>query len=475
MKKLFLILILFHCNPSFSQCALIDIKLTECVSCYQNLAYLDTHYASIPVFAVFGKSSEEDSADIDYKLKLARYGITSIYNDELHSKLSKIDNTSAITLVDVNGDWVWTKPIKEMTKPFIKDSLDIKSPNASFDNDYAYKEHGGYRYKFNYNTGVLKVTDRKTNQKKFEIKPSGFDYNNLEKNLTDEERFYFKQVNNEINKESNITPVYTWFNVDDDENIYLIFRYSNITMQGKENATVIDKYCVTKYDKNGKLLTINPIQEQVKGSNRNFNVYTGRFCLVDSGTILCFAHDYKYWFDDIIKLKPDSIIYFANEYKLQNGRYYHTRSYPIDLPFIHRTKYFENYLSEELSSYPVIGVQFGNDLYNVENGAVTHLVNDEEYRKSIRVKKEVDGNEQLFVYGVLADKERKNVFVIFKWGSSVYVNHYNLKLELQKSFLLNSLFPKANISSADFDKTKSLLHINDLTTRRRWALPLGLL
>lgn len=473
MKVLFVLLDIFFCNVIFGQCILLDMKLNECSSCYNSLQYLNSSKIRIPVFTIFAERMIEDSSDIDYKLKLSMFNIKAVYSDELHKRFFNETNSSTAIFVDENGEILSNRVLKTIDRKFVEDTLQ-KYQYKSFDKACKYSYFNNIYYKFNFHTGNLKMYIRNSGIINNEIKSSAISFDLLQEKLTKRDEFYFKQVGNRLNKKSSFSPQYFWMDNDEWGNAYLSFTYLNVA-DDTPKFVMGEKQCIAKFNKEGQLVDMYPIEEKVEGSNVENDLFSNRFIIKDSLSIISFTHNPDNWFDEILKLKPDSTpLRFISEYKIKDGRYYFDKSYSVDLPYIHRIKYFDNYLTPEFSSYPVFCVQFGNELWNVENGVKINLINETEYKNSIKVGKDDLGKEDMRTYQTFADKNNKTIYAIYKWKENYYLNKYNWDLVIQKTTILNSILHLDVLASVDFDGTSRMVYFNDKGLERSIGLPLDL-
>lgn len=473
MKKILLLsLSLLFFLQSIAQYLQVNIKLNECVSCYSSLTFLNPTKTGIPVFAVFKESYQEDSAAIEYKLKLRMFNIPTIYSTKMYKNV--FDSTSSVSFYDRNGQLCWQKPLKTIKSSFA-DTL-RSQPNLYWEGlGHGCFWNNDYLYKFSYDLGILKAYDRSNKRILFEIIPSKTLLDSVVVKMTKQQKYYFQQVKTLLNEKSNIAPSYQWFQIDNQGNLFLGYKCLTVSYDSiSKNISDKDIYSLVKFSASGQLILVTPVEEYNPKMNPNLSLYMCVFKVIDSDNFISVTHDWKNWVYEILEKKPDSTpIYTVTQFSTRDRKYYPAKYIPVDIPYANRKKYFDNHLSVVYCNYPLISFGFGNNLYNAENTATTTIVDDEQYRQSVSLDKEAE-HATFAIVATIADKQSQNFYVFYRWKGQYLLNRYSWELKLEKSTPIQSILKFDGAIWAEFDLSHRLVYMVSKAGEQRTALPLDI-
>ena len=125
MKKLLIIVLALFVTTSNAQCILIDLKLSDCVSCRENISILNGLSEKIPVYAVFDENLKRDYDDLEYKLSLKKSGVKYVFSSIMLKKYHKNNNESNWILLNHIGEVVISGTLKELDEIDLADNIEM--------------------------------------------------------------------------------------------------------------------------------------------------------------------------------------------------------------------------------------------------------------------------------------------------------------------------------------------------------------
>lgn len=384
----------------------------------------------IPVYAFFPERMKEDSADLDYKLSLTDFGVQYLFSDKLYKQYHTNSNTSIWYLLDRNGKVSATGDLKTFDGDTVLSKVDdvvaVLPPCPSCQLDFT--ENNMYLLDIDLNK--IQVWPKQASKATVSLRSRDLDFNTILSKLHGSDSTLFADVGILYNTNGmGFRSGYVWMDIAPNGDLLAMVEYLHPFT--KEDSVYLDiRQCVIVHDSNG-------LQKDVlfmdQDSVLKYNNYASRFVVNEDGSFLTFTHDAHNWFRSQIKKNSVAKIPFITTFSLNKNKGYYTPigKYDIDLPDVYKKKYFENYLSSELCSYPFVAFRYGNELHDMTTLKRSQIIEDVVYKASVDMNSDVLGEEKYTALALSVVKD--NVVVVYRLGKDIYMNYYTTDLELIKT------------------------------------------
>lgn len=413
---------------------LLNLKLGDCISCYQNLAEL-TKNEEIPWVAVFSSTYQMDSADLIDRYNLDVLKIPVLFNDKLYNLTKSDENLSTISFLSVTGNIKWTRNLNTVSYNVFQDSL-----LSLFNQERGYKirekeiekNSSVNRFIFNYATGTVRYWPISCPEKIVWIRPKDLNKEILSQNLPLKDKKLLYRAWEAVEK----SPVYSntirWLDLDKNGNPYILFNY--YSYYSNEDSVLNQKFCIVKHSIKDASNKAYPVM-----FNEFHNYHVGFFLLKDSSTVYFLTSDNHQNIRDLVKY--DSIpIYNLAEYKLKNGRYEFNSLVHWDLPLPYRKDFLYNDFSLNFSCYPYVGYRHSNVIYNIESGKTTDILeNDPVYRSLMKAYRSNFFVDNFLLEPIMINKQTGAILITYKLKNAYYALLYSPQMKLIKRTSLNDL------------------------------------
>lgn len=429
----FFLVLLTMAISAKAQCLVLDIKLNDCPSCRNNLSIMKGLTDKFPIYATFQERLRADSADLDYKLSLSDYGVQYIFDDTLYKQFHNSESTSYWYFLDKNAKVVRSGDLKQFDSALatIVKTVDAIPPCAHCQFDFTEERV------YSLDMDLDKITVRTKSDFKVihSLRSRDFDFSSIARKLTGSDSTLFAKVGIMFNTKGNgFKPSYTWFDISEGNQLYVMMQYLHPIM--RDSLSVEIRQCIVLFDDDGQQKDVFFIN---RDSVNKYDNYTGRFVLHDENKFVTFTHAINNWFDELLAEDPTGKIEFINSFELAKGKRYYSpyKQYNVDLPTVYKQKYFENYLSPELCSYPYISFRYANTLHNLKSLKNTAIIDSVLYKQSVDVGSKELGKEQFSVLAVSSVGDV--VFVVYKLGVNTYIQSYNEQLNFKRKVNLGDV------------------------------------
>lgn len=457
----------------YSQCILLDMKLHDCVSCRQNLSLFNQLSTKIPVFAFFKLNMKGDSLDLDYKLSLNNHSIKYIFNDKVYQKYHETEAFSTWLLLDQNGKIVYKGNLKELTQSHITDSIskivELLPSNLC---NYDFNKENIYIFDSDINTiKILKKNDLRSIQN---LRPREFDFNTLSISLRGKDSASFIERGFIVNTKAKagFKPSFKSFDINPSGECFAMLQY---IQPFKESDTF--RYnlhnCLIKYNTLGAVEKVIPINFD---SVVKYDNYFSQFTFESDSTFLTFTHDQRKWFRKQVltdSLKP---INFITKFilDLKDGTFKPSSLYDVDLPVIYRKKYFENYLSSELCTFPYIGFRYANEIHNLNSGKRCNVIDKSVYESKVDMRSTELGEEKYTLLCLNSTIDVKGLYVVYRLDSLIYLKHLDESLNTIGYVCIGSLLENHSIHDCYIDPYSSQIYFTFDGGANALSLPISL-
>lgn len=447
LKKVVFFLIFFsNLATSYGQSVVLNINTADCSSCYKNITLLDDTRIGLPIFVVFKKVDREDSIDLDNRFSYSKMNMEMLFNDSIY-KLTKLKgNVTSVNYFNTEGKLSWSKNLSDLSAKIVQDSI-ISMPNLDALDDVFRKYVKDKEYVFNNKVGNFKVYN-KQHKLIFKIASREVDFELLKSKLPKNVKPLLDSAM-DINKNSKVfTPSFTWYEVDKNGNIYLLYKYA--------------KYRDNKFDALGYGFCIYKISEDLKQTDIypiNFPadriIYENMFMLDKDNNILILLTTRE----GMDKMEKSVNNKFVSKFKFSGTDFNFDKYYALDLPYIYEKKYFENFLSINYSVYPFVAFYYDNQIYNIEKGIKKSIIEDNTYKENIDIANTNITNEifSLKNVGVVNNK----FIVIYRLKNDYFINAYDENLNLLSHKSINCKFSTTEITRFEIIAEKRQLQLSN--------------
>ncbi|MCB9045313.1 MAG: hypothetical protein H6550_04135 [Chitinophagales bacterium] len=424
MKKTFSVLaLILFCNNLFAQYMLLDLKQNDCVSCRSNLFFLNKLSSEIPVFAIFSERQRADSFDLEYKFTLNDFGIKCIFNDNLYQKLHKQNEISNWYIFDQNEKIVLEGGLKTINETEIMDFIHNNTlllPTT---------KHANYNFTenkvvfINIDLDKIQVWQKSNPNEVINISPSNFDYQFIQTSLKGIDSIGFAEKGEYINKHSKgFRPGFKWFGINTKGEIYALLEYLQTHVQN-DTITFNIHSCIVMYD---SLVQIKQVYPFNLDSVQNYDNYSARFTLKNDNSFIAITHEKLNWFDTQLEANPEKIIKFITEFTLDtiDRTAKPIKMYSVDLPLIYRKKYFENFLSPELCSFPYITFTYSNKIIDLNTLKTINVIDTLTYNANVDLIGTDLGKEKYKVLSLKYIPKTRELLVVYRIRKNIYIKGF---------------------------------------------------
>lgn len=406
-------------NALYSQCILTKISFNDCETCRGSLQALTSNKTGLPIFVVFPKYRMDDSTDIQRVGSFRNMNIQTIYSDTWYNKLQNKGCQSSVFGLDKYGVIRYQSCLTELDILGIKDFI---NQNKIHDYEDVYNMtviRDSLLYFFDVGIGKLKISNYYNNESIKIIKSGEVSMSQISKNMSADEANRFLLYAEELNKEPSFKSKFNAFQMGSDKSVYLRLQY--YTMEDTSLGFVAEKNCIVKYDSIGNFKDVILIQ-----MDTNFVIYDGAYLQDNDSFIYCNIRPKE----GIHKLMSSrSPKYFIARFSKKNGTYYLDGYIKYQMPFINRKKYFDSYLSSNISSYPYVANSYANEIFHLNNRVLINIIDTSSYKYNIL--ESIDADKEPFrVFPIKFDHYTNSLLVPYKNGNYFYLNVYDTNLTL---------------------------------------------
>ena len=475
-KLLFILLVALlsrGVHPLKAQSIVLNIVPGECVSCRAYLSQMAKFHSYLPIMAIFKDHLRADSAEIEYLAGIQDLRLRYVFNNQMYDKYVATANpgsTSNWFLYDQHGSLVSKGNLKSLQPDSIRTQIETLLQKLPVTNRAHLYFSDKYLSVFDSRLSRIDLYDKTDYRPVKKFRSSEFDFNELVKNLSTSDSLAFVQKGFRLTNGLGFKPRYSWAYLTPNENLIGMFEYIQPTIIRDSFHYEIRK-AVAHFTIDSDTPKIYPVNF---ASEDTLDNYAARFVYAGDNRFLTFTHGI--WFDNLLKKDPHQSISYITLYELDpaDKSYRPIRQYQDDLPEIYRTKYFENELSPELSSYPYVLTRFGNEIRDIENGRSAAIIDTVDYHRYLVAYKSQKGKEYLTVLSSSVRKDGQ-VFIAYRLEQDAYVNIYDPELKLLERVYIGGLLKDNPVDEFFIDSDASQVYFSFQTETYMIAMPFSLL
>ena len=293
-------------------------------------------------------------------------------------------------------------------------------------------------FEFSHDLNKLSIIDKQNLDVITTIRSRDFDFNFLQRSLKGTDSINFVKAGGLLNVKSKggFKPKFAYFDVTSNNKIYLMLEYIQPFIRNDTISYDIRK-AVCKYSLNGELEDVFIVNAESEAVHDNlYSIIT----LIDDYSFVTVTHDPKNWFDAQLKKTPNKKIEFVTKYTIDTNvkEVAPVNFYSYDLPEVYKKKYYENYLSSELTAYPFISFIYSDEVFNLDDGCKCNILDSDIYWKNVDTTSRRMGAEKYTVLGLQTMGKGRSV-VFYSIDNTVYFNTYS-KCSLEKRCTIGELY-----------------------------------
>lgn len=411
-------------NISIAQYIILDLKLNDCVSCRSNLFVLKEVSKKVPVFAVFSEQQKNELDDLEYKFTLSALGINYIFNNDFYNKFHKSSEGSNWYYINQNGKVAGEGDLKQIDSTLFVELINktlLLLPKSNTSN-YLFTQDKILIIR--QDLDKLQILSKDNLTQIINISAKNFDYNYIAKSLSGDDSTVFIEEGISLNKKvKGFRPGYRWFDINSKNELYGMLEYLQTYIINKDSVSYNIHTALVVLNDTGKIKYAYPLKFLKEKKIDNYSNY---FFLKNNHSIIAITHNPRSWFENELKINQNKKIEFISVYTIDSSNHViePTASYSFDLPRIYREKYFENYLSPEVSSYPYISFRYANQLYNLETLKSCFIIDTAEYNRHINFTNKEIGNEKYTVLTLKLIPKTNEVLIVYRLEDNLYLKRF---------------------------------------------------
>lgn len=463
-----LLLLSLMSESSYAQCFILKVSFDDCQSCRGILTSFDPQKTGLPAYVVFPTKSLSDSSEIQFLGRFEQSGMKAIYDDSWYNKMK--DCKSCVVGLNKHGKIAYNSLLSELRIDSFQEYIANNKSTKMDKHVQFFEQRDTIKYVFDIGLGSLKIINNNNGDLIGKIRSSDMNLGLLGAKMSGGERFKFQKYGFALNRgSSELAAKFKSFQIAPNGDIFMSYQYHNTPDSLTNNIT--DEICIVQYSSLGQFKDIFLVRQK-----KDMVLYDFSFLLENSKSIYinaCSSEGFQKDLESGIK----RINYIAH-FLLKNGIFEFEKFVPLDIPYIHKTKYFENDLSSNLSCFPYVANYLSNEVYDIYSGRKMYIINDSIYKKGILEDEANSFTEPFHCYGVKFNTKHKELILAYKLGDNTYINWYSKDLLLLRSRCLDFKFTKlGQVRFVNMNLESNLLEIiyanqeNDLQTV---AVPLDL-